>query len=36
LPGPAGNLESFIWCAENRRGGVDDLELAAREAEPEA
>jgi 23S rRNA (cytidine1920-2'-O)/16S rRNA (cytidine1409-2'-O)-methyltransferase len=22
LPGPAGNLESFIWCAEEARGGV--------------
>jgi 23S rRNA (cytidine1920-2'-O)/16S rRNA (cytidine1409-2'-O)-methyltransferase len=36
LPGPAGNLESFIWCAENGRGGVDDIRLAARAAEPQA
>jgi 23S rRNA (cytidine1920-2'-O)/16S rRNA (cytidine1409-2'-O)-methyltransferase len=36
LPGPAGNLESFIWCTEGARPGVDDLRLAALEAEPEA
>jgi 23S rRNA (cytidine1920-2'-O)/16S rRNA (cytidine1409-2'-O)-methyltransferase len=36
LPGPAGNRESFIWCTEIARGGVDDLRSAAREAEPEA
>jgi 23S rRNA (cytidine1920-2'-O)/16S rRNA (cytidine1409-2'-O)-methyltransferase len=29
LPGPAGNLESFIWCAEGARPGVDDLRVAA-------
>ena len=35
LPGPAGNRESFIWVAEAARGGaVDDLEAAARRAEP--
>jgi 23S rRNA (cytidine1920-2'-O)/16S rRNA (cytidine1409-2'-O)-methyltransferase len=34
LPGPKGNLESFIWLAEAARGGVDDLEFAAREVEP--
>ena len=34
LPGPKGNLESFIWLAEPARGGVDDLESAAREVEP--
>jgi 23S rRNA (cytidine1920-2'-O)/16S rRNA (cytidine1409-2'-O)-methyltransferase len=35
LPGPAGNLESFVWLAEaGRPGGVDDLEAAARRAEP--
>ncbi len=35
LPGPAGNLESFIWLAEaTRAGGVDDLDAAARRAEP--
>jgi 23S rRNA (cytidine1920-2'-O)/16S rRNA (cytidine1409-2'-O)-methyltransferase len=36
LPGPAGNLESFIWCADASREGVHDLVAAAREAEPEA
>ena len=44
LPGPAGNLESFIWCAEEARGGVvkphedlrETLRTAALEAEPEA
>jgi 23S rRNA (cytidine1920-2'-O)/16S rRNA (cytidine1409-2'-O)-methyltransferase len=34
LPGPKGNRESFIWLAERVRGGVDDLEAAAREVEP--
>ena len=34
LPGPAGNLESFVWCSEPVRTGVDDLVAAAREAEP--
>jgi len=35
LPGPAGNLESFIWIAEaGREGGTQDLETAARKAEP--
>jgi 23S rRNA (cytidine1920-2'-O)/16S rRNA (cytidine1409-2'-O)-methyltransferase len=29
LPGPAGNRESFIWCAERSRGGTDDLVTAA-------
>jgi 23S rRNA (cytidine1920-2'-O)/16S rRNA (cytidine1409-2'-O)-methyltransferase len=36
LPGPAGNRESFIWCTEAERGGVEDLRAAASEAEPEA
>jgi 23S rRNA (cytidine1920-2'-O)/16S rRNA (cytidine1409-2'-O)-methyltransferase len=36
LPGPAGNLESFVWCTEAGRAGVDDLTAAARAAEPEA
>jgi 23S rRNA (cytidine1920-2'-O)/16S rRNA (cytidine1409-2'-O)-methyltransferase len=36
LPGPAGNLESFIWCTERAREGVADIRSAAREAEPEA
>jgi 23S rRNA (cytidine1920-2'-O)/16S rRNA (cytidine1409-2'-O)-methyltransferase len=34
LPGPKGNRESFAWLAEGDRGGVDDLESAAREVEP--
>jgi 23S rRNA (cytidine1920-2'-O)/16S rRNA (cytidine1409-2'-O)-methyltransferase len=34
LPGPKGNLESFLWLAEPARGGVADIELAAREVEP--
>jgi 23S rRNA (cytidine1920-2'-O)/16S rRNA (cytidine1409-2'-O)-methyltransferase len=36
LPGPAGNLESFIWCAGGVRQGIEDLATAARAAEPEA
>jgi 23S rRNA (cytidine1920-2'-O)/16S rRNA (cytidine1409-2'-O)-methyltransferase len=35
LPGPAGNRESFVWLAEaGREGAVEDLEAAARKAEP--
>jgi 23S rRNA (cytidine1920-2'-O)/16S rRNA (cytidine1409-2'-O)-methyltransferase len=34
LPGPKGNLETFVWLAERARGGVSDLESAAREVEP--
>jgi 23S rRNA (cytidine1920-2'-O)/16S rRNA (cytidine1409-2'-O)-methyltransferase len=34
LPGPKGNLETFVWLAEGTRAGVDDLERAAREVEP--
>jgi 23S rRNA (cytidine1920-2'-O)/16S rRNA (cytidine1409-2'-O)-methyltransferase len=35
LPGPKGNRESFVWLAEPARdGAVDDLEAAARVAEP--
>jgi 23S rRNA (cytidine1920-2'-O)/16S rRNA (cytidine1409-2'-O)-methyltransferase len=35
LPGPKGNLESFVWLAEgSRAGGMADLEAAAREVEP--
>jgi 23S rRNA (cytidine1920-2'-O)/16S rRNA (cytidine1409-2'-O)-methyltransferase len=34
LPGPKGNLETFIWLADGARGGVDDLKAAAREVEP--
>jgi 23S rRNA (cytidine1920-2'-O)/16S rRNA (cytidine1409-2'-O)-methyltransferase len=36
VPGPAGNRESFVWCAEASRGGVEDLRRAALAAEPEA
>jgi 23S rRNA (cytidine1920-2'-O)/16S rRNA (cytidine1409-2'-O)-methyltransferase len=36
LPGPAGNRESFMWCAEGTRSGRHDLVAAARAAEPEA
>ena len=35
LPGPAGNQETFVWIAETgREGALDDLEAAARRAEP--
>ncbi len=34
LPGPKGNLETFIWLGEGDRGGLGDLESAAREVEP--
>jgi 23S rRNA (cytidine1920-2'-O)/16S rRNA (cytidine1409-2'-O)-methyltransferase len=34
LPGPKGNLETFAWLAEAGRGGVTDLDAAAREVEP--
>ena len=35
LPGPAGNEESFVWLAERgRAGAVEDLDKAARRAEP--
>jgi 23S rRNA (cytidine1920-2'-O)/16S rRNA (cytidine1409-2'-O)-methyltransferase len=35
LPGPKGNLETFLWLAEaGRDGAVEDLEAAAREVEP--
>ena len=35
LPGPKGNLETFVWLAEgDRGGGLVDLEPAAREVEP--
>ena len=35
LPGPAGNRESFMWCTEGERAGVQQLIAAARAAEPE-
>jgi 23S rRNA (cytidine1920-2'-O)/16S rRNA (cytidine1409-2'-O)-methyltransferase len=35
LPGPKGNLESFVWLAEaSRAGAVPDLEEAAARVEP--
>jgi 23S rRNA (cytidine1920-2'-O)/16S rRNA (cytidine1409-2'-O)-methyltransferase len=34
LPGPKGNLETFVWLAETGRGGVEDVEAAARKVEP--
>jgi 23S rRNA (cytidine1920-2'-O)/16S rRNA (cytidine1409-2'-O)-methyltransferase len=34
LPGPKGNLETFVWLAEATRGGEVDIEGAASEAEP--
>jgi 23S rRNA (cytidine1920-2'-O)/16S rRNA (cytidine1409-2'-O)-methyltransferase len=34
LPGPKGNLETFAWIAEAGRGGVADIEAAARGVEP--
>jgi 23S rRNA (cytidine1920-2'-O)/16S rRNA (cytidine1409-2'-O)-methyltransferase len=35
LPGPKGNLETFVWLAEGgRSGAVPDLEAAAALAEP--
>jgi 23S rRNA (cytidine1920-2'-O)/16S rRNA (cytidine1409-2'-O)-methyltransferase len=33
LPGPKGNLESFIWCGLEGPG-IEDLNAAAREVEP--
>lgn len=35
LPGPKGNLESFVWLAESGRAGdIADLDAAARTVEP--
>jgi 23S rRNA (cytidine1920-2'-O)/16S rRNA (cytidine1409-2'-O)-methyltransferase len=34
LPGPKGNLETFVWLAETARGAVEDLERAVCEVEP--
>jgi 23S rRNA (cytidine1920-2'-O)/16S rRNA (cytidine1409-2'-O)-methyltransferase len=34
LAGPKGNLETFVWLAEPARGGLDDLDAAARDVEP--
>jgi 23S rRNA (cytidine1920-2'-O)/16S rRNA (cytidine1409-2'-O)-methyltransferase len=32
LPGPAGNLETFVWLAEGSRSGLDTLDAAIEEA----
>jgi 23S rRNA (cytidine1920-2'-O)/16S rRNA (cytidine1409-2'-O)-methyltransferase len=34
LPGPKGNLETFVWLAEGSRAAVEDLERAVAEVEP--
>lgn len=34
LPGPKGNLETFLWIADAARVGVEDLDDAARRVEP--
>jgi 23S rRNA (cytidine1920-2'-O)/16S rRNA (cytidine1409-2'-O)-methyltransferase len=34
LPGPKGNLETFLWLAEGARGGLADLGPAVAEVEP--
>jgi 23S rRNA (cytidine1920-2'-O)/16S rRNA (cytidine1409-2'-O)-methyltransferase len=34
LPGPKGNLETFVWLAEGSRARAVDLEAAAAEVEP--
>jgi 23S rRNA (cytidine1920-2'-O)/16S rRNA (cytidine1409-2'-O)-methyltransferase len=34
LPGPKGNLETFVWIAERARGGISDLTAATAEVEP--
>jgi 23S rRNA (cytidine1920-2'-O)/16S rRNA (cytidine1409-2'-O)-methyltransferase len=34
LPGPKGNLETFVWLAEATRGGIGNLAPAAAEVEP--
>jgi 23S rRNA (cytidine1920-2'-O)/16S rRNA (cytidine1409-2'-O)-methyltransferase len=34
LPGPKGNLETFVWLAGADRDGVADLDVAARGVEP--
>ena len=33
LPGPKGNLETFVWLAQGTRTGLDDLSAAAAEVE---
>jgi 23S rRNA (cytidine1920-2'-O)/16S rRNA (cytidine1409-2'-O)-methyltransferase len=34
LPGPKGNLETFVWLAEQARGGLSEIEPAVRKVEP--
>lgn len=34
LPGPKGNLETFVWLGRGSRAGVPDVEAAVREVEP--
>jgi 23S rRNA (cytidine1920-2'-O)/16S rRNA (cytidine1409-2'-O)-methyltransferase len=34
LPGPKGNLETFVWLGGPERAGVDDVDAAIREVEP--
>jgi 23S rRNA (cytidine1920-2'-O)/16S rRNA (cytidine1409-2'-O)-methyltransferase len=34
LPGPKGNLETFVWLAEPSRGGLSELEPVVFEVEP--
>ncbi len=34
LPGPKGNLETFVWLADGTRAGGVELELAASQVEP--
>jgi 23S rRNA (cytidine1920-2'-O)/16S rRNA (cytidine1409-2'-O)-methyltransferase len=34
LPGPKGNLETFVWLAEGARDGEVDIEEAVRKVEP--
>jgi 23S rRNA (cytidine1920-2'-O)/16S rRNA (cytidine1409-2'-O)-methyltransferase len=34
LPGPKGNLETFVWLAERSRGGLDELDDAIAQVEP--
>jgi 23S rRNA (cytidine1920-2'-O)/16S rRNA (cytidine1409-2'-O)-methyltransferase len=34
LPGPKGNLETFVWLGDAGRPGLPDLAAAAREADP--
>jgi 23S rRNA (cytidine1920-2'-O)/16S rRNA (cytidine1409-2'-O)-methyltransferase len=33
LPGPKGNLETFVWLSEGTRAGIDDLEGAVMKVE---